>query len=177
MSTGLVRGEKRIRVSWISVSFWFFFKDMILCNSVMTFIIINNNLADEPNLEMHNVCSYISWSSAQHEFTQFGHLVLTTTFPPMPWLLTVTPSHWLSLLSLSHLTEREHRVNCQSWWLPYCKPGTLWLQANRTSPIRSVILLLTSQKWSRYLYKYDTVTSYISMMLVRETINILPGIM
>lgn len=136
MSAGLVKGEKRIRVSWISVSLWFFFKEydtMQQCNdqiSLKVFIIINNNLADEPKLEMHNVCSYISWSSAQREFTQFGHLVLTTTFPPMPWLLTVTPSHWLCLLSLSHLTEREHRVNCQSWRLLYCI--VFWLQANRT---------------------------------------------
>lgn len=136
MSAGLVKGEKRIRVSWISVSLWFFLKEyatMQQCNdqiSLKVFIIINNNLADEPKLEMHNVCSYISWSSAQCEFTQFGHLVLTTTFPPMPWLLTVTPSHWLCLLSLSHLTEREHRVNCQSWRLPYCI--VFWLQANRT---------------------------------------------
>lgn len=30
---------------------------------------------------------------------------LTTTFPPIPWLLTVTPSHWLCLLSLLRLTE------------------------------------------------------------------------
>lgn len=33
------------------------------CNdqiSLKVFIIINNNLADEPKLEMHNVCSYIS---------------------------------------------------------------------------------------------------------------------
>lgn len=127
------RGKNALGFPGYQLAFDFFLKNMILCNSVMTklvFIIINNNLADEPKLEMHNVCSYISWSSAQREFTQFGHLVLTTTFPPMPWLLTVTPSHWLCLLSLSHLTEREHRVNCQSWRLLYCI--VFWLQANRT---------------------------------------------
>lgn len=57
--------------------------------------------------------------------------LLTTTFPPIPWLLTVTPSHWLCLLSLFRLTEVKQR---RIWKKIYIKifrsahPLTLELQ-------------------------------------------------